>query len=550
MEIDKDVYVPMRDGVSLAVDLYRPPELTTHAAVVLVTPYQKDATFQMPLGSDGRPMLSLPIPPLPPGLNPMFMTVKPLVDAGFVVAVADARGTGFSEGVYDYYNLDGGPFDGYYLVEWLADQQWCTGHVGIMGGSAAAISCYITALTQPPHLEAMAPNMHPGDFYFDQWRIGGVFRFDNRIGWSVGMHTRTAPIDPGDPDAPSYERKRAVYEARFQHYGERVAAGKNAANLDWLTEMYQHDAYDEFWKERSFVRRAAEITIPTLHGGVWYDHFIRGTLTSHEALDVPKRLFVAPGSLMTRTDLGDGGLNALHVAWFDHFLRGAENGVLDEPPVRLYLMGAEDYIDEPAWPVPAVDTSFFLRSGPSGSAASLNDGALTPAPAHADEAPDVITHEPASPNRTPRDVADQRSFEAASLTYTSELLDADLEVIGTPRLVLYASSDATDVDWCVRLCDVDPDGRSKLLNTGALKGSHALSHEEPVALEPGRVSCFEVEVWPIANLFRRGHRIRIDVSTSDFPFFEANPHASRNEVFHDESRRSQLVLPVVIRHAT
>ena len=107
-----------------------------------------------------------------------------------------------------------------------------------MGASAAAISCYITALTQPPHLEAMAANMHPGDFYFDQWRIGGVFRFDNRIGWSVGMHTRTSPIDPGDPDGPSYERKRAVYEARFAHFGERVAAGKNAANLDWLTEMY------------------------------------------------------------------------------------------------------------------------------------------------------------------------------------------------------------------------------------------------------------------------------------------------------------------------
>src|ERR1700722_15052799 len=119
METVKDVYVPMRDGVSLAVDLYRPDELTTHAAVVLVTPYQKDGVFAMPLGSDGRPVPSLPLPPMPPGLNPMLLSVKPLVDAGFVVAVADARGTGFSEGVYDYYNLDGGPFDGYDLVEWV-----------------------------------------------------------------------------------------------------------------------------------------------------------------------------------------------------------------------------------------------------------------------------------------------------------------------------------------------------------------------------------------------------------------------------------------------
>ena len=103
----------------------------------------------------------------------MLLSVTPLVEAGFVVAVADARGTGFSEGVYDYYNLEGGPFDGFDLVEWLAEQPWCTGRVGMMGSSAAAISCYITAFTHPPHLEAMAANMHPGDFYFDQWRPAG-----------------------------------------------------------------------------------------------------------------------------------------------------------------------------------------------------------------------------------------------------------------------------------------------------------------------------------------------------------------------------------------
>jgi putative CocE/NonD family hydrolase len=263
---------------------------------------------------------------MPPGTNPMLLGVRPLVEAGFVVAVADARGTGYSEGTYDYYNFDEGPFDGYDLVEWLAAQPWCTGRVGIMGSSAAAISCYTTALTKPPHLGAMAPNMHPGDFYFDQWRIGGVFRWENRISWSTGMFARTAPIDPGPPDSPSYERKRAVYEARFHGFGQRIASGRNAANLDWLTEMYAHDAYDRLWQARSFLARIGEIDVPTLHGGVWFDHFIRGTLTCHEALVAPKRLFVSPGSLATRTDLGDGGFGKLQLAWFDHFLRDADNG--------------------------------------------------------------------------------------------------------------------------------------------------------------------------------------------------------------------------------
>ena len=144
-------------------------------------------------------------------------------------------------------------------------------------------------------------------------------------------------------------------------------------------------------------------------------------------------------------------------------------------------------------------------------------------------------------------MSDQRPFEAGCLTYTSAPMEDDLEVIGTPRLVLFAASDASDVDWCVRLCDVDEAGRSKLLNTGALKGSHVRSHERPESLRAGEVYCFEIEVWPIANLFTRGHRIRIDISTSDFPFFESNALPSQNSVFHDAERPSRLVLPVTRR---
>ena len=546
MNIVKDVFVPMRDGVSLAVDLYQPDSLTRHAAVLLVTPYQKDAAFEMPLGSDGRPLTALPIPPLPPGINPMLLSVMPLIEAGFVVAVADARGTGFSEGVYDYYNLERGPFDGYDLVEWLAVQPWCTGRVGIMGSSAAAISCYITALTHPPHLEAMAPNMHPGDFYLDQWRPGGVFRYENRISWGVGMHARTSPIDPGDPAAPSWERKRAVYENRFHEFGRRIAEGKSAANLDWLTEMYEHSSYDDFWKQRSFIRRASEIDIPTLHGGVWFDHFGRGTLTSHAAIDVPKRLFMGPGSLFTRLDLGDGGLSQLLVDWFDYFLRDAPNGVLEGPAARIYVMGLEDYVDEPTWPVPVDELVLFLGPGPDGAATSSTEGLLE-RDASAAEVALVLVHDPTAPTRSPGDPFDLGAFEAQSLTFTTPPLRSDVTVIGTPHLLLDLVSDATDVDLCVRLLDVDETGRSRLLNTGALKASHATSHEEPIDLVPGELNQLDVEIWPLANLFRAGHRIRVAVSGSDFPFFEVNPTPSSSKILVGAANSSRLVLPVVRR---
>jgi hypothetical protein len=183
----------------------------------------------------------------------------------------------------------------------------------------------------------------------------------------------------------------------------------------------------------------------------------------------------------------------------------------------------------------------------SGSAASINDGTLAESPAAAVE-PDVVVHDPARPNRTPRDLADQRSFEEHCLTYTTPRLEDDVEMVGACRLVLFAATDAEDVDFCVRLCDVFEDGRSRLLNIGALKGTHLRSHEVPERLVPGEVNCFEVEIWAVANVFRRGHRIRIDVSTGDFPFFEANPLGSRTEVFHDDQRPSRLTLPLAVRN--
>jgi putative CocE/NonD family hydrolase len=230
------------------------------------------------------------------------------------------------------------------------------------------------------------------------------------------------------------------------------------------------------------------------------------------------------------------------IDWFDHFLRGADNGVLDGPPARIYLLGLEDFVDQPEWPVSTVDSDFFLSAARSGSASSLNDGTLTASPAGNDE-PDVLVHDPRQPNRTPRDLLDQRSFEQGCLTFTTDPLKADTTMVGGARLVLYAATDAPDVDFCVRLCDVFPDGRSRLLNTGALKGSHVRSHEHPEPLVAGREHCFEIEIWAVANLFRKDHRIRVDLSTSDFPFFESNPVASRTQIFHDPRRPSRLVIP-------
>lgn len=545
MKVERDVFVPMRDGIRLAVDIYYSDREGPQPAILMRTPYLKSGQMAgAALLSDGRPATPPPLrwPESRAELPMMLSPLGPLLDAGYTLVVSDVRGTGFSEGVYDYYNIEGGPFDGYDTVEWVAEQPWCDGHVGMTGISASAIYCYQAAVTHPPHLDAMFVNMHPADYYFDQWFVGGVFRWENRIGWCTGMQERISPQPPGDPSSSNYELKRSVYESRYARYAERIAEGRSPFNLDWLAEMYGHKTYDSFWKERSYLRRLDEINIPTFHGGVWYDHFIRGTLAAHEGVTAPKRLIVGPGWHGSPRDAGDGEIHALERRWFDHYLRGDENGVLDEPPVRLYVYGAERWVDEARWPVPCNEVALYFAAGPGGGADSLNDGLLTTMPGPADEV--RISHDPAMPNKTCRDERDQRPFEQAALTFSTQPLEEDVEVIGSARLVVYAETDAPDVDWCVRLCDVGPDGRSRLLNTGALKASHVNSHENPAPLERGRIYEFDIEIWAVANVFKRGHRIRAVISNSDFPFFESSDIASHSTIHLGRTHPSRLILPV------
>jgi putative CocE/NonD family hydrolase len=314
--------------------------------------------------------------------------------------------------------------------------------------------------------------------------------------------------------------------------------------MDWLTLTITHNNHDAFWQKRDFTPHLGNIKIPVLQNAVWYDHFIRGSLAGFEGVAGPKRLLIAPGGLGAPNGDGEGGLLDLQVRWFDYFLRGNENGVMDEPTAHYYLLGEERWVDE-AWPVPTTDTTFYFASGSGGGANSINDGLLSlDGPGGS---PDTLVHDPANPNHTPAFPGDQRSFEPMALTFSTPPLEQDVEVIGASQLILYASTDAKDVDWLVRLCDVYPDGRARVLNFGALKGSHVMSHEFPVDLERERVYEFNIEVWATANVFKKGHRIRIDVCNSDYPCFASNPLPSRNQVFHDAQNPSRLIMPVVKR---
>jgi hypothetical protein len=539
MAAETDVYIPMRDGIHVSADVYRPDSVRRGPVVLIRTPYVKNLSVSptntstwATLGADGRP------PAVMTGMRAAIdqlreRSIATLLEAGYAVVVSDSRGTGYAEGSYDYYNVEGGPLDGYDTVEWIAEQPWCDGNVGMWGLSGSAVLAYAAALTSPPHLKAVAAYMCPADFYLDQWFPGGLFRYEDRLRWPMLMQDCTAPLDPGPADGPSYERKRLVFEQRYYQHYERMTRGLSPVPLDWATECLSHDRYDGFWQARSFARRLGGVTAPVLNVGVLHDHFIRGTMRYHEGLGVPRRLLLVPGALDLDATAGDGGLAQLQLRWFDYFLRGAENGVLDEPGVRYYLTGARQWTDQQDWPAATQPTPLFLTAGglawdPPGRAGSH-----------------LLSHDPAAPNRTPGDAGDQRPFGAGALTFTTAPLERDITVAGSPRLSLSAVPGAADVDFCVRLSDVFPDGSAHLLNVGALKGSHARSHEQPADLEAGHAGQFDVEILTVTNVFRRGHRIRVDVSGSDFPFYAPNPVKSQTDVLHGGDDPSRLMLPVL-----
>ena len=300
--------IPMRDGVHIAADIYL-PESTPAPTILNRTPYLKD-----PLRQRGAPLPPGPFANMPPIEERMSV----FTDAGFAVVVSDTRGTGHSEGEYDYYNFEQGPFDGVDVINWIESEPWCDGNVGMMGTSAGAVLAYCAANEQPTHLKAMVANMHPSDAYLDQWFVGGMFRYQNRIGWCTGMLERILPLSTANVEGPFKDRIRAVHQQRFDRYYRELQLGKSPINMDWFRRLFAEKNDGPFWQGISVRTKHDRVNVPVLNQGVWYDHFGRGTLDSHNALSVSRRLMMSPGMHGTRA--GNGGFGQDQLRFFQHYL--------------------------------------------------------------------------------------------------------------------------------------------------------------------------------------------------------------------------------------
>jgi putative CocE/NonD family hydrolase len=557
--VEAGVKVPMRDGTLLDAMVWRPaaegryPALVERVAYELVGRARANGEYY--------------------------------AGHGYVVVAQNVRGTYASEGQYTLMLDDGWGErqDGYDTIEWAARQSWSNGRVGMFDGSYSGSTQYLVAPTRPPHLGALFVRQSTGDLYHDWHFRGGAHQLGFMRSWTVGsilapqLGRKAGPLS--EPSTRlRVERALAEVDDSFRQLP--LKSWPPLAGLaDWYRDVLDHPDDGPYWHPVTMSRVVDEVDTPILHLGSWFDVFLAGTLRAFSGIRAhgrsaacreSQRLIVGPwihGPANVRerqvgdVDFGPEAPFDLHtwrLRWYDHWLKGTENGILDGPAVRLFLMGTNRWLGLQEWPpAEASHRPLYLGGG-----AEPGRGRLTFDPPPADDAPDRFAYDPDAP--VPSLVSglqtwplDQRPIEDRVLSYTSEPLEHDLHVVGPVKAVLHAASSAPDTDWVVRLCDVWPDGRSISVCDGILRARYRESFERPSPLEPGRVYRFEVDLRATAQTFRAGHRLRVHVTSSDFPRYdrslntggpfgeEAGGQVATNTIFHDRPRPSHLLLPVV-----
>ncbi|MGE0823407.1 MAG: CocE/NonD family hydrolase [Candidatus Binatia bacterium] len=571
--VDKDVPMQTRDGVTLYADVYRPDAVGRFPVLVVRTPYDKS--------------------------QDMALTEKEYFPSrGYVVVVQDTRGRFRSEG--EFYPFIHEATDGYDTIEWAARLPWSDGNVGTVGQSYLGLVQYFSATTRPPHLRAMSPVSGPVTYFEDCVYRRGVFE----LGWMLayftsmarntlerkGLYEQYGPILDAyvsHPHIPMSPLKREEYRhLPLCDWGERLKAG-----APYFADFLRHSTDGPYWHATDIRRQFNHINVPMFHVGSWYDVFQYDTLTmfmglrsqamTAEARRAQKLLmgpwghlvpYAAPTSKGTgEIDFGPNALIELHdlqLRWFDYFLKGVANAVLDEPPIRLFVMGVNRWRDEYEWPLARTRyTNVYLHS--AGKANSLRGDGTLSFLAPGAEPTDHYVYDPNDPVPTrggttlgiALGVFDQRKIEEREdvLVYTSEILTEDLEVTGPIILKLFAGSSVPDTDFTAKLVDVRPDGYAQNLAEGVMRARFRESRSAPTLITPGNVYKYAIDLWAMSHVFLAGHRLRLEVSSSNFPRYDRNPNTghdfgvdaelrtAQQTIFHDQRYPSHLVLPVIPR---
>ena len=507
--------VAMRDGVKLSTIIYLPEGSGPFPVVLIRTPYGKQSQTRA---------------------NAEWTR------NGFALVVQDVRGTFKSEGKYRPFVDD--QLDGYDTIEWLAKQSWCNSKIGMYGASAMGIAANEAAMANPPHLVAAFVMVARSSVYDQSSFIGGVFRKELNEDW--------------------LRRQKA----------ESV-----------LQDIFTHGVRSEFYDRSDMSKHWQQVHIPIYNYGGWYDIFSQGNIDNFVGLQAKAG---APGNGKQKLIMGPwghgqleevkypensgvgafGGSMSLELAkrWFEYWLKGVNNGIMNEPPVRYYVMG--DVIDShapgnewrtsPTWPVPSKTTSYYLNSG----------GTLSEQLPKERESSDTYKYDPKNPVPTigganlflKKGPMDQRAVGERNdlLKFATPVLQSPVEITGRIAVELWAESDARDTDFTAKLVDVYPDGTERLVLDSVLRARFREGFDHEVFMKKGQVYKFKIDLWSTSIIFNKGHRIAIHISSSNSPRFDPNPNTgsplradtltqvATNSVHHDRLHPSRALLPVVL----
>jgi len=571
LRVEHNAPIEMRDGTLLRADIYRPAEGGPFPVLLIRTPY-------------GEPMLR-PVP------------ILPAVDAGFAVVAQHCRGTGTSDGEFSPFADEAE--DGADTIEWCARQPWSTGAVGMFGPSylgmvqLAAAASATPAVTEA--LRGLVTIVTPADYHWGLAYRQGAFALGQLLGWHMlktaqTLGYRAAAGQDVSGDMAALMRLMADPASGYRHLPLRDTPAVSGVLPSWR-DWVEHEQAGDYWSGLSYKATRHRVAAPVLHVGGWFDLFLGGTLDNFMTLTRDaateqarrgQRLIVGPwthadrsgtvGELHFGSAASDQGAR-LEQAQLDFLRRTVRDDPQEPrgPRVRLFVMGDNVWRDEDEWPLARTEwTPWYLHAG----------GALSPERPEESE-PSRFTYDPADPTPTvggatflaggpggvewaagPRD---QRAVEARPdvLSFTSAELTEDLEVTGPVTVTLYAATSAADTDFTAKLVDVWPDGRALIVADGIVRARYRDGTGRPSPITPGEAHEYTIDLIATSQVFKAGHRLRVDIAGASFPQFDRNPgngapSATATEedfvvqhqtVFHDGARPSHITLPVVPRAA-
>ena len=577
--IEYNVPATMRDGVVLRADIYRPATAGKFPVLLQRTPYSK---VYMPF---------------------VFQTMDPIkaARAGYVVIVQDVRNRWESDG-NKFYPYRDEAADGYDTVEWAASLPYSSGNVGMFGYSYYATTPWFAAATQPPHLKAILPFASAMDFYCYR---GGALELSIIIGWALLLHgpNGIAKAKMGSPDLipellslfNSIDHIEDVFRTLPIKDIPAMKLGNGFA--PYFYDILDHPLYDDYHKKQTIIDKHNRISAPALIYTGWYDvllpsdllHFT--SMRSEAATPAARentRIVIGPWTHLGIVD-SVGQLNfglssstlllelkadlmSVHLQWFDNWLKGVKNNINDEPPVKIFVMGDNVWRGENEWPLARTKyTPLYIHS--AGKANTLcGDGLLSFEPP-ADEPADHFVFDPDNPVRTlggnhilplyyPRGPVDQTLIEQRLdvLVYTSEILSQDLEVTGPVAVKLFAASSAPDTDFTAKLVDVHPDGRAFNIADGIIRARYRKGRQSaPSLIEPNTVVEYDIDLLATSIVFKKSHKIRLEISSSNFPRWDRNPNTGElaheaktlttafQSVYHNARYTTHILLPLSTR---